>query len=299
MGSDGSYNESLANDVCSSASLIRCNQTGNSASVTWVERSNSHTADNYRAELLGAVALQIMVNTAIDGKYVSMDMRLRFGCDNRTVVFHGNHPRRPMPEKQAQADVLRHFKKLIRDSPCKHKMYHVYGHLDELLPLSELTPEEQVNLACDHLADAALIEGIETGRFIDRVLPDEDLVVTVDGNKISGPPLPQSIAAGVERWPVTTSMQNTLSEKSSSTKWTGIPLKRSRNLSQRCTLSGSQNMFRGSVELITCSIQCTVMLLISALTVDCILSALHTCHTSRYGKNRNLSNVGSDSGRVA
>ena len=57
MGSDGSYNESLANDVCSSASLICCNQSGNSASVSWVERSNSHTAGNYRAELLGAVAL--------------------------------------------------------------------------------------------------------------------------------------------------------------------------------------------------------------------------------------------------
>ena len=38
----------------------------------------------------------------------------------------------------------------------KRKMYyHVYGHLDELLPLLELTPEEQVNVACDHLADAA------------------------------------------------------------------------------------------------------------------------------------------------
>ena len=58
-----SYNKALASDVCSSASLIHCRQTGNTAKVTWVEKSNTHTADNYRAEILGAVALQILVNT--------------------------------------------------------------------------------------------------------------------------------------------------------------------------------------------------------------------------------------------
>lgn len=186
MGSDGSYNEALASDVCSSASVIHCRETGSTAKVTWVEKSDAHTADNYRAEILGAVALQILVRTAIDGKYVNMDMCPRFGCDNKTVVHHGNHPHRPMPEKQSQADVLRYFKKIVRDSPCKIKLYHVYGHLDELLPLSELTVEERINVECDHLADAALLQGLESGIYIDRVLPDEDLVMIVDGSKIAG-----------------------------------------------------------------------------------------------------------------
>ena len=142
--SDGSYNEALANDVCSSASLIICRESGQRASVTWVEKSNAHTADNYRAELLGAVALQTLISTAVSDKYVSMDMAPRFGCDNKTVVHHGNHPRRPMPEKQSQADVLRHLKQLIRDAPYKARMYHVYGHLDQLLAWSELTLEERM-----------------------------------------------------------------------------------------------------------------------------------------------------------
>jgi hypothetical protein len=55
--SDGSYNENIALDVCSCAALFRDRVTGESARVTWVEKSNVHTADNYRAELLGAIAI--------------------------------------------------------------------------------------------------------------------------------------------------------------------------------------------------------------------------------------------------
>ena len=104
--SDGSYNRGIATDVCSSASIILRTDTGDRAVVTWVEKSDVHTADNYRAELLGAIALQLLVKVALDGKYISKEMRPRFGCNNKTVVFHGNHPHRPMPEKQAQADLL-------------------------------------------------------------------------------------------------------------------------------------------------------------------------------------------------
>lgn len=39
-------------------------------------------------------------------------------------------------------------------------------------------------------ADIALIEGVRSGVYIDRVLPDEDMVVQVEGVKMSGPTLP-------------------------------------------------------------------------------------------------------------
>jgi hypothetical protein len=69
-------------------------------------------------------------------------------------------------------------------------MYHVYGHLDKLLPLAELEPEELANIECDEGADVALADGVRTGVYIDRVLPYEDLVVQVEGVKLSGPPFP-------------------------------------------------------------------------------------------------------------
>jgi hypothetical protein len=77
-----------------------------------------------------------------------------------------------MPEKQAQADLLRYYKRLVRDAPYRCHMYHVFGHLDKLLPLEELEPEEIANIECDEGADIALEEGVRSGVFIDRILPD-------------------------------------------------------------------------------------------------------------------------------
>jgi len=90
--SDGSYNPAIATDACICASIILRIDTGDRAKVTWVESSDVHTADNYRAELFGAIALQLLVKVALDDKYINKDMRPRFGCDNKTVVYHGNHP---------------------------------------------------------------------------------------------------------------------------------------------------------------------------------------------------------------
>jgi hypothetical protein len=69
-------------------------------------------------------------------------------------------------------------------------MYHVFGHLDQYLSLDKLTPEELTNIECDEEADIALIDGVRRSHYIDRVLPDEDFVVQVDGQKLSGPTLP-------------------------------------------------------------------------------------------------------------
>ena len=90
--SDGSYNENIALHVCSCATVFRNKITNESAHVTWVEKSNAHTADNYRAELLGAIAIQLILKVASDGKYIPCDLRPQCGCDNKTVVYHGNHP---------------------------------------------------------------------------------------------------------------------------------------------------------------------------------------------------------------
>ncbi|KAL7520601.1 hypothetical protein ACHAWX_005318 [Stephanocyclus meneghinianus] len=61
------------------------------------------------------------------------DTKPLFGCDNKGIIHHGNHPRRPMPEKQQQADILYYYKHLVRDAPFRCKMFHMYGHLDQLL----------------------------------------------------------------------------------------------------------------------------------------------------------------------
>jgi hypothetical protein len=91
-----------------------------------------------------------------------------------------------MLANQAQADVLRYYKQLVRSQPFKCKMYHVHGHLDQFLTYEEMTPPERLNCDCDKPAGEALMTALERNRFIDRVLPDEDLVVLLDGSKVSG-----------------------------------------------------------------------------------------------------------------
>lgn len=89
--------------------MIRCRVTGFTALVTWAEQNDFFSADNYRAELLGAIVLQLLIKTACDGKYVSPTMRPLIGCDkNEGVVYHGKHPWRPIAAKQLQADLLRY-----------------------------------------------------------------------------------------------------------------------------------------------------------------------------------------------
>jgi hypothetical protein len=115
--SDGSYNENIALDVCSCAAVFRDKVSNESACVTWVKKSDAHTTDNYRAKLLGAISIQLILKVASDGKYIPRNLRPQCGCDNKTIVYHGNHPCRPMPAKQAQADLLRYYKRLVYDAP--------------------------------------------------------------------------------------------------------------------------------------------------------------------------------------
>ena len=62
--SDGSYDEKRAFDVSFCAAMTRCELTGYTALVIWAERSVKFSTDNYQAEILGAIALQLLIKTA-------------------------------------------------------------------------------------------------------------------------------------------------------------------------------------------------------------------------------------------
>jgi hypothetical protein len=73
MMNDGLYDEMAAKDVCSCAAMIKHSVTGQRASVSWVEKSDRFSADNYRDEILGGIALQLILRAACDGKYKPFD----------------------------------------------------------------------------------------------------------------------------------------------------------------------------------------------------------------------------------
>lgn len=72
--SDGSYNDNVALDVCSCAVVFCDRVSGATARVAWVEKSDPHTADNYCAELLGSIAIQLLLQVAREGKYIPRDL---------------------------------------------------------------------------------------------------------------------------------------------------------------------------------------------------------------------------------
>ena len=109
-----------------------------------------------------------------------------FCCDNLGVVHHGNNPRRPLPAKQAQGDVLRVFKRLMIELEGAGMMRHVYGHLDDILRNDQLTLQEKMNCLADKLASAALMEAITNGQYISSCFPFEDLRLLVNGVKVTG-----------------------------------------------------------------------------------------------------------------
>ena len=95
IGHDGSYQSELANNICAGAPVIHCPQTDKFAELTWVEKSDRKTETNYRGEILGAIATQLLIKCSVDSQVVQGHLPPRIGCDNMGIVKHGNSPLRP------------------------------------------------------------------------------------------------------------------------------------------------------------------------------------------------------------
>lgn len=84
-----------------------------------MEKSDNKTASNYRGEILGAIATQLLIKFAIEGRDITGHKPIVLVCDNMGVVKHGNEPKNPLSEKQCQADLLGFLKNLISTSRLK------------------------------------------------------------------------------------------------------------------------------------------------------------------------------------
>ncbi len=75
-----------------------------------------------------------------------------------------------MPENQSQAYLLIVLKNIIKILPNRINMYHMMGHLDDLLSWEELFPSEQVNVMADKIDGEALVEVVRLQKFTNRAL---------------------------------------------------------------------------------------------------------------------------------
>ena len=157
---DGSYMQELARDVCACVVAFHCTATTKFADLTWAERSTPQIATNYRGEILGGLAAQLFLKIVLDGRPTVGISPPRIGCDNMGVVKHAETARRPLVEKQVQADVLRPFKSLIAASNPGGRLYHIYSHSDKHTKEEDRTLEQRLNICADSLAGNALTNSV-------------------------------------------------------------------------------------------------------------------------------------------
>jgi hypothetical protein len=82
------------------------------------------------------------------------------------VVKHAETARRPLVEKQVQADVLRPFKSLIAANNPGGRLYHIYSHSDKHTKEEDRSLEQRLNIRADRLAGNALTDSVESEPFI-------------------------------------------------------------------------------------------------------------------------------------
>ena len=180
---DGSYMEDLSEDACSAGIQIYCMITKQKLRCGVAEQSIS--ADNYRGEILGAVICQLILKAATLRR-CSPFKEVTIYCDNQGVLTHGNSPNDSLLEKQAQSDLLRHLKLLIRENPFNTKYRWVEGHAFEARGWKACNLQERLNHKADRLAKAVLISAVKSAQFINLYLPFEQITVTTDQGKATG-----------------------------------------------------------------------------------------------------------------
>ena len=183
---DGSFMKKVTPKVCSMALIMRCRITGYQLTCTWTELSNS--ADNYRAELLGAVCCSLILKAASMVPAVYPHSPLLRHCDNMGVVKHGNRIYSSLKDNQSQADLIRLFTTIDQDLPFPCQYVWVESHTDsKMYRKRNQSRIEKLNTTVDYMAKDALLDGITSRSFISNLFPFETVRVFAGHNKLTGP----------------------------------------------------------------------------------------------------------------
>ena len=185
---DGSYMPQLTSQACSCGFVLYCSSTDKRAIGSFAEESDN--ADNYRGEWLGSIgALQVLL-AVISTTSVSLDAipPVQAHCDNMGVINHNHNLTRSLPEKQAQADLIRLCREYRRRLGFSIEYHHVKGHLDKVLRWDQLTRVQRENCLVDSVARTALLDAFLDDTYISSIFPHEQVVVKVDGKRVTGSP---------------------------------------------------------------------------------------------------------------
>jgi hypothetical protein len=187
---DGSYMKERSKTACSGAFIIHCTETKREIKGCFVDQARD--ANNYRGELLGSLGPMLILKAAYESNPDPIEtalasnpnLTINLHCDNKGVLTHGNSPFQSLKAEQSQADLIRLLKTYTRELPFKTTWNHVNGHADKYKAFDQLTHEEQLNVRCDEIAKAHLIQAIESTDYIHHTFPREDISIFINGQKV-------------------------------------------------------------------------------------------------------------------
>ena len=102
------------------------------------------------------------------------------------VVNYGKQPKKPLSEKQVQADLLGHMQYLLRTSEATISFIHIYSYMDKHLDWEDMTREQQLNVTMDKDAEEALEKAVENDEYIKSSFPHERLKIKCGYTKVTG-----------------------------------------------------------------------------------------------------------------
>ena len=186
---DGSYMKDKAANICSAGWVMACKQTKRHISGTLVEHSES--ADSYRGECLGMLAIRLFL-LAVEEYYGVITDGNKVCCDNKGALYTFAKKSKRVSSGAKNADIKRVIRTIEQRTQSSVVQHHVKGHQDEYIKRGKLTWEASWNCHCDKMAKKAInnyLRRVRNGAVepLDnkscRMLPLETARLYVNGTK--------------------------------------------------------------------------------------------------------------------
>ena len=186
---DGSYNRKVRADIDGAGWLVYCTARKQiiliGSCYEW-----STQAGSYRGELLGLLAVHVLIVAVENFFSLSEGSRGLIACDNLGGLNKSKQRRRKIAPCTKHADILRSLRRVHGKLVGSLQYKHVYGHARKKKTWNQMTILEKLNDKCDAYAKGAVHRGIqecppEVGRQR-QLLPLETTAIFYEGQKIVG-----------------------------------------------------------------------------------------------------------------
>lgn len=189
MVTDGSYSRNIRSEIDGAGWLIYCRQRKHI-----VLKGSTYeycvTAGSYRGELLGLLALHLLILAVEEFYALEAAPRGLIACDNLGGLNNSKQRRRKVPASAKHADILRVLRRVHGRLKGFVSYKHVYGHQLRKKKWHQMSLLEQLNEKCDIIAKEAVHRGIHecptTVGISRQKLPLESAAIFYEGNKIVG-----------------------------------------------------------------------------------------------------------------